>query len=84
MDTSCCWGGDLSAVRRGKVAVVGGGVCRVPVNGASRACVWLPHDPSWIGCVRQRPGLQRVPHVNPLFRTWAVCSVRGRGCPGSG
>ena len=30
MDTSCCWGGDLSAVLRGKVAVVGGRVCRVP------------------------------------------------------
>ena len=30
MDTSCCWGGDLSAVRRGKVTVVGGRVCRVP------------------------------------------------------
>ena len=30
LDTSCCWGGDLSAVRRGKVAVVGGGVCLVP------------------------------------------------------
>ena len=30
--------------------------------------------------VRQRRGLQRVPHVNPLFRTWAVCFVRGRGC----
>ena len=26
----CCWGGDLSAVLRGKVAVVGGRVCRVP------------------------------------------------------
>ena len=30
MDTSRCWGGDLSAVLRGKVAVVGGRVCRVP------------------------------------------------------
>ena len=30
LDKSCCWGGDLSAVRRGKVAVVGGGVCLVP------------------------------------------------------
>ena len=30
MDTSCCWGGDLSAVWRGKVAVVGGRVCCVP------------------------------------------------------
>ena len=30
MDTSCCWGGDLSVVLRGKVAVVGGRVCRVP------------------------------------------------------
>ena len=68
--------GDFLALLRGKVAVVGGRVCLVPVNAASRACVWLPHDPSWIGRVRQRPGLQRVPHVNPLFRTWAVCSAR--------
>ena len=30
MDKSCCWGGDLSAVLRRKVAVVGGRVCRVP------------------------------------------------------
>ena len=30
MDISCCWGGDLSAVLRGKVTVVGGRVCRVP------------------------------------------------------
>ena len=30
MDISCCWGGDLSVVRRGKVAVVGGRVCLFP------------------------------------------------------
>nr|DAX84818.1 MAG TPA: hypothetical protein [Caudoviricetes sp.] len=26
---------------------------------------------------------QRVRHVGRLFRTWAVCPLRGRGCPGS-
>ena len=44
MDKSCCWEGDFSALSRGKVDVLVGGVCLVPANAASRACVWLPRD----------------------------------------
>ena len=42
MDTSCCWGGDLSAVWRGKVAVVGGRVCRV--SGFAQIADHLTHN----------------------------------------
>ena len=46
MDKSCCWKGDFSALSRGKVTILVGRACLVPVNTAPRACVWLSHDPS--------------------------------------
>ena len=45
-DSACCWRGDFLALSRGKVTFLVGRVCLVPVNTASRACVWLSHDPS--------------------------------------
>ena len=43
-DTLCCWRSDLSECWLGKIGVIGGRVCLVPVNTASRARVQLPHD----------------------------------------
>ena len=43
MDKSCCFCVDFSALWRGKVGILVGCVCLVPVNTASRACEWLPH-----------------------------------------
>ena len=43
-DTLCCWRSDLSVCWLGKIGVIGGRVCLVPVNTASRARVQLPHD----------------------------------------
>ena len=48
----CCKQGDFSALSRGKITILGGRVCLVPVNTASRACVWLPNDPSRWGLGR--------------------------------
>ena len=35
MDRSCCWKGDVSALSRGKVTILVGRACLVPVNTAS-------------------------------------------------
>ena len=47
MGKSCCWKGDFSALSRGKVTFLVGRDCFVPVNTASRACVWLLDLSRW-------------------------------------
>ena len=47
MEKSRCWEGNFSALSRGKVTILGGRDCFVPVNTASRACVWLLDLSRW-------------------------------------
>ena len=60
MDRSCCWKGDFSALLRGKVTILGGPVCLVPVNTALCPVCGFCVPGLWVrgadSCGARRPG----------------------------
>ena len=72
MDKSCCWRGDFSALLRGKVTILVGCVCLVPVNTASCpvcGCPMIRHGKTSTGRQRWRCKPCKITTLNDIDST---------------
>ena len=96
MDKSCCWRGDFSALLRGKVTILVGCVCLVPVNTASCpvcGCPMIRHGKTSTGRQRWRCKPCQITMLNEIdstakhldeFLAWLLGRRRQVDMPGGG